>query len=372
MRHAMIKLSMGLGTRTIRRENSNCSCIIGTSVDCLDSTVGTGERHHDIWRKTNTQPWSLSMYCRQKGTLLSMCWMKRGKILMHISVSSVVEIAKFRIKAGELYQRKRITCAASPSRSKSNVFISFQNVWMKYCHWNPQKENGLDWIKNDLWLILVRNLNTIAEKSNREKVNALKAAVDVQLFTDNHEHGEFRIFLCSIDSTNAIKPLKCKTEINNLAIFIFRVWLLQFRSRKCFCGSFPLLHMFRFLCIPCISYYIHTAYFFDINCNHYHTKRLKFIKICIAKIQINQIQIAHKKQQHAHTYAYIACHCNGTTLWWLLLLLPFYLFVHWLAFQHSNAIHYSFHIERIYWSSRWFGSFFSHSLSLANFHIKMA
>lgn len=40
MRHAMIKLSTGFGTRTIFRENSKYSCIIGTSVDCLDNTVG--------------------------------------------------------------------------------------------------------------------------------------------------------------------------------------------------------------------------------------------------------------------------------------------------------------------------------------------
>lgn len=82
-----------------------------------------------------------------------------------------------------------------------------------------------------------------------------------------------------------------------------------------------------------------------MNCNHYHTKRLKFIKICIAKIQINRIQITQNTYIH---------YCDGTTkIKVLLLLLLFYLFVYWLAFQHSNAIHYSFRNERIYWSSRW-------------------
>lgn len=154
------------------------------------------------------------------------------------------------------------------------------------------------------------------------------------------------IHKCSIQSINPIKPLKCKTEINNFTIFIFEFCI--FWDRNYLCGDISLFHIFLFS----------TFHFFDVDCNHYHTKRLKFIKICIAKIQINRIQIIRKKTQKCiHTYP--IHYCNGTTKIkvLLLLLLLFYLFVYWLAFQHSNAIHYSFHNERIYWSSRWVGIF---------------
>lgn len=48
--HAMIKMSTEFGSRTILWESFEYSCIIGTSVDCLHSTVGIVEWHNNIWR----------------------------------------------------------------------------------------------------------------------------------------------------------------------------------------------------------------------------------------------------------------------------------------------------------------------------------
>lgn len=72
--------------------------------------------------------------------------------------------------------------------------------------------------------------------------------------------------------------------------------LFCFVSFRSFIISYFLSFLFRADCAANIA--IQIAYFFDMDCNHRantHThKRLKFIKICIAKIQINRIQITQK------------------------------------------------------------------------------
>lgn len=60
-------------------------------------------------------------------------------------------------------------------------------------------------------------------------------------------------------------------------------------------------------------------------------KRLKFIKICIAKI-------SNQPNTNLNKIIYIYC-CLFVCIW--------------SATQNSNAIHYSLHSEQIYWSSRW-------------------
>lgn len=120
---------------------------------------------------------------------------------------------------------------------------------------------------------------------------------------------------CSIHSINCNKTTKMWNRYKQFYYFY-----------ECFCGGISMFHRYTVfsslslsLHVPCISHlYLFIEHIFfdmnDMNCNHYHTKRLKFIKICIAKIQINWIQITHRLKKNMHTYIRTYIHnCNGTT-----------------------------------------------------------